>query len=90
LTMDRVDDTIRQVLAEHGQLLVDANKLSPEDDLFRMGMGSMASINVMLALEETFGVEFPEEMLTRNTFSTISSIKSALERLGVADVAATD
>jgi acyl carrier protein len=88
--MDRVDDTIRQVLAEHGQLLVDANKLSPEDDLFRMGMGSMASINVMLALEETFGVEFPEEMLTRNTFSTISSIKSALERLGVADVAATD
>jgi acyl carrier protein len=44
-------------------------------------MTSHASVSVMLALEDTFGVEFPEHMLRRSTFESISSIESAIAEL---------
>jgi acyl carrier protein len=37
----------------------------------------------MLALEEEFDVEFPDEMLTRSAFESIGSIAGALTTLGV-------
>jgi acyl carrier protein len=36
----------------------------------------------MLALEEEFDVEFPDEMLTREAFDSISSIAESLTQLG--------
>jgi len=36
---------------------------------------------VMLALEDHFEVEFPDRMLTRSVFESISSIEAALEEL---------
>jgi len=44
-------------------------------------MTSHASVNVMLALEETFDVEFPDTMLTRSVFESVSSIETALVQL---------
>jgi acyl carrier protein len=35
----------------------------------------------MLALEDHFGIEFPERMLRRRTFENIASIRSAIEEL---------
>ncbi len=40
-------------------------------------------MNVMLALEEEFDIEFPDEMLTRNAFESIDSIAASLTTLGV-------
>lgn len=45
-------------------------------------MTSHASVNLMLALEDEFDIEFPDEMLTRSAFESISSIESALTTLG--------
>ncbi len=38
----------------------------------------------MLAIEDAFDVEFPDELLTRATFQSVESIRIALESLGVA------
>jgi acyl carrier protein len=35
----------------------------------------------MLALEGEFDIEFPDQMLTRSMFDSITSIKSAVEEL---------
>lgn len=72
---------IRRVLKEHAALGADAASLQPDADLYQAGMTSYASVNVMLALEGEFGVEFPDQMLTRNVFNSITSIQSALEEL---------
>ena len=56
-------------------------ELSENADLYDAGMTSHASVNLMLALENEFDVEFPDELLTRSVFSSIESIKRAL--LGV-------
>jgi acyl carrier protein len=74
-------DAIRTVLAEHGRLPVSPDSLKEEQDLYQAGMTSHASISVMLGLEVAFDVEFPDRMLTREVFSSISSIRSALDEL---------
>jgi acyl carrier protein len=74
-------EKIRQVLREHGRLPVDVEKLATNDSLYEAGMTSHASVNVMLAIEDAFDVEFPDEMLTRSAFSSIASIEAALNQL---------
>ena len=74
-------DKIRNILKEHGRLSRDVGALAPEADLYQAGMTSHASVNVMLALEGEFDVEFPDRMLRRGVFQSIRSITAALEEL---------
>jgi acyl carrier protein len=76
-----ITDQIRGVLGRYGGLAVDVVDIGDVDDLFRAGMSSFANVNVMLALEGAFGLEFPESMLRRDTFESVSAIRRALERL---------
>ncbi|HVA71056.1 MAG TPA: acyl carrier protein [Acidimicrobiales bacterium] len=81
--MSNVDATIREVLDTHGRLPMVASSLSDDDDLFENGLTSHASVNVMLALEDAFDIEFPDELLRKSTFESVGAIRSALESLGV-------
>jgi acyl carrier protein len=72
---------VRGVLFEHGRLNRDALTLDVDADLYQAGMNSHASVNVMLALESTFEVEFPDHMLTRSVFRSIQSIGDAVSHL---------
>lgn len=76
-----MDDEIRAILKEHGRLSVDVATLPEDGDLYQAGMTSHASVNVMLALEGAFDVEFPDRMLRRSVFENIASIRSALQEL---------
>jgi acyl carrier protein len=78
-----MNDEIRKVLSEHARLPVDALTLDADADLYQTGMTSHASVNVMLALEDQFDIEFPDHMLTRGVFESISSIAAALQELQV-------
>ena len=78
-----MDDEIRTVLAEHGRLLVEAETLRDDDDLYQAGLTSHANVTVMLALEDAFDVEFPDSMLRRSTFESVAAIGRALQELGV-------
>jgi len=44
-------------------------------------MTSHASVNVMLALEDAFDIEFPEHMLRKRTFESVTAIRAALSEL---------
>ena len=56
-------------------------KFTRANNLYEAGMTSHASVNVMLALEDAFYVEFPDEMLKRSVFESIANIDGALRRL---------
>ena len=45
-------------------------------------MTSHASVNVMLALEGAFDIEFPDELLKRSVFASIASIRDAVAGIG--------
>lgn len=72
---------VRQTLTDHARLPVDVATLQVYDDLFQAGMTSHASVNVMLALEEEFDLEFPEEMLQKSTFESIEAICTSVDSL---------
>jgi acyl carrier protein len=72
---------IRGVLSEHGRLAKPITTLADADDLYQAGMTSHASVNVMLALEGEFDVEFPDSMLKRSVFESVASITAAIDEL---------
>ncbi|MFE0457839.1 acyl carrier protein [Kitasatospora sp. NPDC058965] len=55
--------------------------MADDADLWDAGMESMASVQLMMQLEDHFGVEIPEEKLTRETFSSIRAIEAVLTEL---------
>jgi acyl carrier protein len=74
-------EDIRAVLREHGRLARDVETLADDADLYQAGMTSHASVNVMLALEGKFGIEFPDRMLRRGVFESIACIAAAAAEL---------
>jgi acyl carrier protein len=76
-----MDDEIRRVLDDHGRLPVAAGAIGDHEDLFELGLSSHASVNVMLGLEDAFGIEFPEAMLRKSTFESVAAIRGALAQL---------
>jgi acyl carrier protein len=78
-----VDVTIREVLKTHARLVVPIDTLTDTNDLYENGMTSHASVNVMLALEDEFDVEFSESLLRKGTFQSVAAIRTALGSMGV-------
>ena len=76
-----MNERIREVVLQHGRLPADSGPIADSDDLYRAGLTSHASVNLMLALEDEFDIEFPERMLKRQTFESIDSIRGAIEEL---------
>lgn len=81
ITMTDIEPQVRKVLKEHGRLNKDVDQLDADADLYQCGMTSHASVNVMLALEGAFDVEFPDHMLKRSVFGSIASIRQAIAEL---------
>jgi acyl carrier protein len=79
-----MNEEIRTILKEHGRLAVNVDALTDDSDLYQAGMTSHASVNVMLALEGKFDVEFPDRMLRRGVFDRIGSIRAAIAELTAA------
>lgn len=76
-----MEERIRAVIGQHARLGVDAATLADDDDLYAAGMTSHASVNLMLALENEFDVEFPDRMLRRSVFESVAAIRTALVEL---------
>jgi acyl carrier protein len=72
---------IRTVLKQHARLNGDAEMLGDDTDLYQAGMTSHASVNVMLALEGEFDIEFPDSMLKRSVFESVGAIAAAIDEL---------
>jgi acyl carrier protein len=79
---DSIRTQIRKVLAEQARLPVDVDTIPDSADLFEAGMTSHASVSVMLALEDAFDIEFPDDMLKRSVFESVDAIADAISQLG--------
>ena len=78
---DDITVAIRAVLRDHGRLSVDVGTLEDHSNLYEAGLTSHASVNLMLALEDHFEVEFSDRMLSRGGFASIAAIRSGLDEL---------
>jgi acyl carrier protein len=76
-------EAIRAILKAHSRIRVSIEQLDDDANLFNAGMTSLASVEVILALEEEFGIEFADHMMHRKTFETVNAIAAAIESLRV-------
>ena len=74
-------EQIRAIVGAHGRLLADIGTLSDDSDLYAAGLTSLSTVNLMLALEEHFDVEFLDRMLGRKTFQSIRALSAAISEL---------
>ena len=74
-------DRVRTIVGSMNILPVPVDGLSDEDSLFAAGMTSFGSVQLMLAIEEEFDIEFPNSLLTRKTFATLGGLISAVDQL---------
>lgn len=76
-----ITSEIRRIIGLHGRVSVDTSTLTAENDLYAAGLTSHASVSLMLALEDAFDIEFPEQLLKRSTFGSIAAIEEAITDL---------
>lgn len=74
-------DQIRTIVSQHANLSVDLAQIGDDADLYAAGMSSLSTVNLMLALEDHFDVEFRDSMLGRKTFGTLRTLSEAIEEL---------
>ncbi|TMH22989.1 MAG: acyl carrier protein [Betaproteobacteria bacterium] len=74
-------DKVRDILTQHGRLSSPVDQLQDTSDLYNAGLTSLATVGLMLALEEQFNIEFPDNMLSRKTFASIEFIVDAVQKL---------
>ncbi|NJN79292.1 MAG: acyl carrier protein, partial [Anaerolineales bacterium] len=72
---------VREILTKNGRLSTSVEELADNSDLYNVGLTSLATVGLMLALEDEFNIEIPDSMLGRKTFSSIQSIVDVVEQL---------
>ena len=75
------ETAIRSILEQHGRLSTPLDQVELSGDLYNAGLTSLATVGLMLALEDEFDIEFPDSMLGLKTFSSIETILDAVEEL---------
>ncbi|CDY79890.1 Acyl carrier protein [Caballeronia glathei] len=78
---------LRRIVFGLAQIDPQANTLTDDADLYAAGLSSLATVHVMLAIEDEFGIEIPDRMLTRRLFSSINSLAAAVAELQQAQAA---
>ena len=76
---DRIRRVLKDQLKDSVGIGVPLDHLKDSTDLYRAGMSSHSSVLLMVALENEFGLEFPDGMLSRDVFESIDSIATAIE-----------
>ena len=74
-------DIIRGLIADNGRLPISVDTLKNSQDLYAAGLTSFAAVQLMLAIEARFDVEFPDAMLNRRSFASIDAIAGCLHDL---------
>jgi acyl carrier protein len=69
------------LVRSHVKLLDEAQELGMDAPLEPLGLDSSAALNLMLDLEEAFGVVFDDSLFTEETFATPRSLWQSLAAL---------
>ena len=78
--MDDITAQFEEVLLRHLRL-VKQDSVDYDAELAQLGLDSMTAVAVLLDMEKTFGIRFPDEMLVEGTFRTARKLKEAVQLL---------
>ena len=78
--MDDITTQFEEALRRHLRL-VKQDSIDYDAELAQLGLDSMTAVAVLLDMEKTFSIRFPDEMLVEGTFRTAGKLKEAVQLL---------
>ncbi len=75
------DDSFETVLRPHLMLLEPGMPIAADLDLREAGLDSLTLIEVLIAIETTYEIEFPDALLTGETFRTPGTLWTAISTI---------
>ncbi len=78
--MDDITTQFEECLRRHLRS-AKSNPIDYDVELVQLGLDSMTAVAVLLDMEKTFGIRFPDDMLAEGTFRTAGKLKEAVQLL---------
>ena len=78
--MDDVTTQFEQCLRRHLRL-VKPGSIKYDVELVQFGLDSMTAVALLVDLEKTFNIRFPDDMIVEGTFRTAGALKKAVQLL---------
>jgi acyl carrier protein len=78
--MDDITTQFEQCLGRHLRL-VKPDSISYDMELVQLGLDSMTAVALLMDMEKTFAIRFPDAMIVEDTFRTAGALKKAVELL---------
>lgn len=72
---------MRQLIASYAKLNSDISELNDDSNLFDAGLTSLNTVNLMLAIEDEFDIEFDDDSLRRETFQSVDALTAVVSDL---------
>ncbi len=70
---------VKEVIVESLELEMDPEDIEDEESLFGVGLDSISTIELIVGIEETFGVEVDDEDVSEELVESVKSIVLYLE-----------
>jgi acyl carrier protein len=78
--MDDITTQFEEALRRHLRS-AKPSAINYDMELVQLGLDSMTAVAVLLEMEKTFNIRFPDEMLVEGTFRTAGKLKEAVQLL---------
>jgi acyl carrier protein len=78
--MDDITTQFEQCLRRHLRL-VKPDSINYDVELVQLGLDSMTAVALLLDMEKTFNIRFPDDMIVEGTFRTARALKKAVQLL---------
>jgi acyl carrier protein len=78
--MDDITNQFEEVLRRHLRS-AKSDPINYDVELAQLGLDSMTAVAVLLDMEKTFKIRFPDEMLVEGTFRTAGRLREAVQML---------
>jgi acyl carrier protein len=79
-----IESTLTTILRPHLRFLAADAPLPADAELNKLGLDSMAAIDLLFQIETQIGVQIPDELLTADTFKTLGDLRDTVAKLAPA------
>ncbi|QFR95449.1 phosphopantetheine-binding protein [Streptomyces tsukubensis] len=74
MSLDSIDDRLESIVREHCSELESDSSIGPDDNLADLGLNSVGTIGILVAVEQTYDISLSDEDLSFKTFESIRSL----------------
>ena len=78
---DTLDQQLEGILRMHLPGVPDGQTVPMDEPLAKLGLDSLRAVSLVLDIEDSFDVEFPDGLLSEATFKTGAALRNGLRAL---------